>query len=110
MQEVLREELLEALPELVLLARHERGVRDRQPQRVPEQGGDREPVRDGPHHAGLRTRVDEAEEPVLVQGQEVDHRGEPEQASCDPLHPAQPSTPVGVRLGVLGEQWTSHGS
>ena len=51
--EVLPDEGAEALAELVLLALDDRGVRDRDAQRVLEQRGDREPVGERADHAGL---------------------------------------------------------
>ena len=108
-QEVLGEELLEALAELVLAPRDQRRVRDRQPERVPEQGGHREPVGDGAHHARLGARVDEAQEPVLVEGDEVDHGREEQQTQRHALHPAQSGAPYGVGLGVGGHQGCGHG-
>src|SRR3954466_2122484 len=68
LEEVLTDELLQAPAELVLAPRDESGVGHRQPERVLEQGGDREPVGDGTHHRSLRPRVDEPERSVSVQG------------------------------------------
>ena len=52
-EEVLGDELLQALGQAVLAGRHDRGVRDRQPERSPEQRGDREPVRQRTDHRRL---------------------------------------------------------
>ena len=60
--------------------RDQRRVRDRQPERVPEQRGDREPVGDRADHAGLGAGVDEAPEPVLSSVSDVHHGGEDQQA------------------------------
>lgn len=49
-QEVLPHERAQALAQLVFLAFDDRGVRDRYAQRVPEQRGHGEPVRQGAHH------------------------------------------------------------
>ena len=54
--EVLPDERAEALAELVLLALDDRGVRDRDAQRMLEQRGHREPVGQRTDHARLRRR------------------------------------------------------
>ena len=60
LQEVLAEELLEALAQLVLALGDQRGVRDRQPERVLEQRGHGEPVGDRADHRRLGAGVHEA--------------------------------------------------
>ena len=104
LQEVLGEELLEAAAEVVLALGHQRGVRHREPQRVPEQRGHREPVGHRADHAGLGPGVDEAPEPALVARHDVHHRGEEQQAERHQLHPAQAGQAYGVRGGVSGHQ------
>ena len=82
----------QALADLVLLARDDRGVRDRQPQRVPEQRGDGEPVGQRADHRGLGGRPHVADPaPTSAAEQhagEEDHGGEQEQPGGQPLHPA----------------------
>ncbi|MEZ5233361.1 MAG: hypothetical protein R2749_11745 [Acidimicrobiales bacterium] len=52
-QEVLLHERAERTAELVLAGGDQGGVRDGQPERMAEQGGDREPVGQAPDHGGL---------------------------------------------------------
>jgi hypothetical protein len=85
-EEVLSHEVLEPLAEIVLALRDQRRVRDRQPERVLEQRGHREPVRDRTHHRRLGAGVDEAEEAVLVERHDVDGGGEEEQRHRDGAH------------------------
>jgi hypothetical protein len=59
-QEVLADEVAEAVAELVLLARDDRGVRDRQAHRPPEERGDGEPVGQRADHRGLGGGADVA--------------------------------------------------
>jgi hypothetical protein len=77
------DELAERLAELFLALRHDRRVRDGNPERVPEQGDDGEPVGEPADHRRLEHRPDVLD-PRLVVGQgeadDVQHRGEHEQA------------------------------
>ena len=54
------QEIGERVADPVLVARDDRGVRDRQAERVAEQGGDREPVGDAADQAGLGEGAHEA--------------------------------------------------
>ena len=72
-QEVLPHEGAQALAELVLLALDDRGVRDRDAQRMLEQRGHGEPVGQRAHHAGLRGRADVAD-PAPVRAWACAHR------------------------------------
>ena len=60
-QEILLEEAGERLADPVLVARDDRGVRDRQAERMAEQGGDREPVGEAADHRRLGEGLDVAE-------------------------------------------------
>ena len=60
-QEIVLEEVGERVADPVLVARDDRGVRDRQAERVAEQGGDREPVGEAADHRRLGEGLDEAE-------------------------------------------------
>ena len=90
------DEVLQALAELVLAPRDQRRVRDRQPERVLEQRGHREPVRDRTDHARLGAGVDVAPEAATVEGEQVDHGGEHQQRHGEGAHPAQPAPALGV--------------
>ncbi len=82
-QEVGRDELGQRRADGVLAGRDDRGVRDRQSQRMPEQRGDGEPVGQRADHAGLRGRPDVAEPGIAVlqqPGDHEDHRHQPQQA------------------------------
>ena len=59
-EEIVLEEAGERVADPVLVARHDRGVRDGQAERMAEQGGDREPVGDAADQAGLGEGADEA--------------------------------------------------
>ncbi len=102
-EEVLAEERLQVAGDVVLALRDDRGVRDRQPERMPEQGGDREPVGQGADHRRLGAGVHEAPDARIghAQGGQVDDRGGHQQRQRDQLHPAQPGRPflVGLRQG-----------
>ena len=99
--EVLPDEGAEALAELVLLALDDRGVRDRDAQRVLEQRGHREPVGQRADHAGLarrrRSRPRRAA-PLRLRppADQEHHRGADQEAQRDHLHPAQAAAPLGV--------------
>ena len=92
-EEVLPHEVLESLAQLILAARDQRGVRDRQAQRVPEQCGHGEPVGHRADHARLGAGVDEAQPAVRPEGQQVDDGGEHQQGQGDGAHPAEPAAP-----------------
>ncbi len=59
-EEIIPEEGGEGVADPVLVARHDRGVGDRDAERMAEQGGDREPVGDAADQAGFREGADEA--------------------------------------------------
>ena len=114
-QEVLSDELAQTLAELILLAFDDRGVWDRDAQWVPEQRGDREPVGERTHHAGLGGGAHVPDPrggpPGLRPGaQQEDHRGAEQEGQCDGFHPPQAATAVGIgrrvrardRLGEAG--------
>ena len=95
-QEVLPHERSQALAELVFLALDDRGVRDRDAQRMLEQRGHGEPVRQRTHHAGLGGRADIADPGAHAAvrlrppaGEEHDG-GTDQKAQCHDFHPAQP--------------------
>ena len=104
-QEVLPHERAQALTELVLLALDDGGVRDLQSQRMAEQRGDGEPVRQRAHHAGLGGRPDVADpgRPTLglapPAGQE-DHGRTDQETQRHRLHPAQRPAALGVGFRV----------
>ena len=64
-QEILLEEIGERLADPVLVARDDRGVRDRQAERMAEQRGDREPVGEAADHRRLGEGVDVAEPRIV---------------------------------------------
>lgn len=64
-QEVVAHEVLQAASEGVLLLGDEGGVRDRQPEWVPEQRSHGEPVGHGADHRGLGAGVDKPQTPSL---------------------------------------------
>ena len=79
-------------------------MRDGQAQRVPEDGGDGEPVGAGADHGGLGARIDEAEDAVVVAaGEHVDDRGEHEQPGGDEAHLPQVTAALGVERRVHDE-------
>lgn len=93
-EEVLPDELAQRDAELVLLGRDDRGVRDGQAERAPEERGDGEPVRERADHAGLGrggdVRGPAAGAPGVlgVLGQYVDQRDQDQQTGRGGLHPA----------------------
>jgi hypothetical protein len=94
------DELAELGRQLVLLARHERGVRDAQAERVAEQRGDREPVGEPAHHPGLGGGAQEAGRgPVGQREADQEHDGgDDEQTGGAALGAAQPGD-VGRQQG-----------
>ena len=104
LEEVLPHELLEPLAQLVLALGHERGVRDRQAERVLEQRRHREPVGDRADHRRLGARVDEPPEPVAPQRGGVHAGSEQQQAHGDRPHPAQPAATGLVHPGIGRDQ------
>lgn len=96
-EEVLPDELAQGDPELVLLGGDDRGVRDGQAERAPEEGGHGEPVRERADHAGLGRGGDvpgpAARAPGVlgVLGQYVDQRDQDQQTGRGDLHPADPA-------------------
>ena len=87
-EQVLLDELAEGPAELVLPLGDDRGVGDRQPQWVAEQGRDREPVGQSADQRGLGRGPHEPEDPTVLteedRGQEHPHH-DPEQAGGAPL-------------------------
>ncbi len=92
-QEVRRDEVLQGAAEGVLAGRDQRGVRDRQPERVPEQGGDGEPVGRRADRRRLARGVDEPEPARAVEREQVAVRGQ---------RPAAPSPPTSSGAGRAG--------
>ncbi len=88
-QEILLEEVGQRLADPVLVARDDRGVRDRQAERVAEQRRDREPVGKAADHRRFGERLDVAE-PGIVRLERAgggEHRGHhDQQAGGDDLH------------------------
>ena len=98
-EELVLDERAERRADLVLARRDDRRVRDLQPERIPEQRGHREPVRDRADHRALgrRTHVAEPRQRVL-QGErhrEHDGRGE-QQPGGDPLHAPERRQPLRI--------------
>ena len=88
-QEVVLHEPAKAAADAVLAARDDRGVRDRNPERVPEQRCDREPVRETADHRRLGRRANEPEPRELSLEHERDdenHGRADEQTRRPPLH------------------------
>ena len=95
-QEIVAQEGGEGLADPVLVARDDRGVRDRDAERMAEQGGDREPVGEAADHRRLGERLDEAERRigfVEAVGGEEDRRHRDQHAGRD--RPACRRTPPG---------------
>ena len=91
-QEVLLDEPADRTPELILAGGDERGVGDRDAERVPEQRRHREPVRETTDHRPLRGGLDVADPapPVRKQaGRDEDRGGEHQQPGGPDLHPSQ---------------------
>src|SRR5699024_6437679 len=108
-EEVLADKAAERGPELVLLPPDERGVRDRDPQRMPEQRRHGEPVRDPADHARLRggAHVPHPRARAVVQrdlGEHIDDAGDDEESGRDQLHAAEGRPPLRVRVRVTSAQ------
>ena len=91
-EEIGADEGRQVLADPILVARDDRGVRDRQPERMPEQRDDREPVGDRADHRRLCERGDVAPRRVAVvqqRGDDVDRSGSRQQAERDRLHALQ---------------------
>ena len=91
-QEVVLHELAEPGADLGLASRHDRRVRDRDAERVPEQGRDGEPIGERTDHRRLGERLDVADRAVAVAeraGQDVHDRRGQEQSGGDELHVPQ---------------------
>ena len=87
----------ERAPDLVLPARDDRRVRDRDAERMPEQRRHREPVRERADHAALgrRAHVPPAREVLLEdERDDEDDRHEQQGAERDRLHGAEPAIPL----------------
>ena len=97
-QEVLAHEVLQALGQHVLAARDQRGMRDRDSQRVPEQRRHREPVGHGADHRRLGSGVHEPPEALVLdpQRREEHDRGEHQQGQRHEPHLAQPAAALSV--------------
>ncbi len=90
-QEVGAQEARETVADPVLVARDDRGVRDRQAERVAEQGGDREPVGEPADHRRLGECADEAPavRAMLEQaGERIEQGHRDEQPGGGNPHPA----------------------
>ena len=88
-QEILLEEAGERFADAVLVARNDRGVRDRQAERMAEQGGHREPVGEAADHRCLRERLHIAKRGISVlecARREEDRGHHDQQAGRDHLH------------------------
>ena len=107
-QEVVTHEVLQAPGQHVLLLGDERGVRDRQTHRVPEQRRHREPVGDRADHRCLGAGVDEPPGAVFAQGEDIDDRGEQQQTQRYGAHLPQPSTALLVAHRVGHDAHTRH--
>ena len=96
-QEILLEEVGERLADAVLVARDDRGVRDRQAERVAEQGGDREPVGEAADHRRFGEGLDVGEPGIarLERARGDEHRGHHHQqpGRDRPSSPARPAAP-----------------
>ena len=90
-QEVALDELAEAATDLVLAVGDDRRVRDRDPERVPEQRRDGEPVGERADHRRLGEGLHVADPAVpSVEGRhDVHRRGRQQQQQRDRLHAAQ---------------------
>ena len=110
LEEVVPDELLQSSPQLVLAARDQSGVRDRQAERSLEQRGHREPVRDRTDHGGLGAGVDVAQEAVLLEGGQVDRSSDDQQRDGHGPHlpEAAPSCLVAVRVGRVHRDCRGH--
>ena len=97
-QEVLAHEVLQALGQHVLAARDQRGMRDREPQRVPEQRRHGEPVGHRADHRGLGPGVHEPPEALVPdpQRREEHDRGEHQQRQRHEPHLTQPAPALRV--------------
>ena len=104
-EEVLRDEVLQAPTELPLALGDQRGMRDRDAQRVPEERRHREPVGQRAHHRGTCGGVDIAPRPVRLrpQGDQIHGRGQDEQAQRDEPHPLEAGAASGIRRRRLEE-------
>ncbi len=98
-EEVLLDELAETAPDLVLALRDDRGVRDRDAERMPEQRGHGEPIGERTDHRRLR-RGDHVADPRGVTvggaGDHVHDGGGDEHPRRDDLHPPQSGCAIGV--------------
>src|SRR6266540_3273537 len=110
-QEVLLDELAQALAQRVLLVRDDRGVRDGYPHRVPEQRGDREPVGQRAHHGRLGGGPQVAHPGRRLRdqhGDEEDQRRGAEQAGGEQLGAPQLRPAPLVRGRVAGDAEEGH--
>ena len=94
-QEILLEEVGERFADAVLVARDDRGVRDRQAERMAEQRGDREPVGEAADHRRLGERLHVGEPGIvrLERARDDEHRRHrpPAGRSRRPSCPARPA-------------------
>jgi hypothetical protein len=110
-QELGLDELTEILADLVLAVRDDRGVRDRDAERMPEQRRHGEPVGERPDHAafGERAHVRERGDLLLErEGEREEHRHEHERTEGDALHEPQPPTALLVRRTEQGRRRRRH--
>ena len=98
-QEVALDELAEAAADLVLAVGDDRGVRDRQAERVAEQGGDREPVGERADHRrlGEGPHVPDPAVTTVDRRDDIDHGREQEHRQRECLHAAQAAPLLEIR-------------
>jgi hypothetical protein len=101
-QEVVLEEVPEAAPDPLLPRRDDRGVGDRDAERIPEQRRDGEPVGESTHHRRLGGGADPSEPRVarfVEAAGDEDEAHEHEQSRRAPLHDREALRLVGVVRG-----------
>ena len=84
------------------------GVRDRQPEWVPEQRSHGEPVGHGADHRCLGAGVDKPPDAVLAQREDVDDRGEHQQRQRHEAHLAQPAPTLLVAARIRHDGHRRH--
>jgi hypothetical protein len=109
-QEIVLQELSQRGADPVLVLGDDGGVRDRQAERMPEQGGDREPVGEAADHRRLRKGANEAPgrvEMVVMAGEKEDRGHHHEHAGGDDPH-APDAALRGVEAGQDGTDGLAH--